>query len=74
MLSGSLTINAEAFDPDAGNNDGDGIDNVVFELLQNSSVVDSRQENIVTYDYPLNTSSFAEGTHTLRAPPPATAT
>ena len=71
MVSGDLpykSINAIAFDSDIGGNDGDGIQNVVFELINNSgTIVNTRQENAVPYDDGFDTTQFADGEYTLRA-------
>ena len=70
-VSGDLpykSINAIAFDPDIGGNDGDGIQNVVFELINSSgTIVNTRQENVEPYDDGFDTTQFADGEYTLRA-------
>lgn|GEM_PF-8577 len=70
-ISGDLpykSINAVAFDPDVGGNDGDGIQNLVFELINGSgTVVNTRQENSAPYDDGFDTTQFADGYYTLRA-------
>lgn len=73
-LAGSVAINAAAWDPDAGTADGDGIAQVVFELLDGTgTVAASRTESVVTYDWPLDTTTVADGTYTLRATATSTA-
>ncbi len=73
-LSGSLVVNARANDPDLGTADGAGIDRVVFELLQGTTVVaTSPTEFAVTYDWSLNTTAYPDGSYTLRATATSTA-
>jgi len=67
VLSGMIAVNALAYDPDLGSLDGDGIVNVVFELLQGANVVATHTEQIVTYDWPLDTTAYPDGTYSLRA-------
>ncbi|OGI17455.1 MAG: hypothetical protein A2Z52_00060 [Candidatus Moranbacteria bacterium RBG_19FT_COMBO_42_6] len=69
-LSGTVTnVNALAYDPDIGSTDGDGIANVIFELINSGgTTVASTQENIVTYDWnPLDTTLYPDGNYTLKA-------
>ncbi len=66
-LEGTVAVNAHAHDSGVGTNDGDGIDNVVFELVQGSTVVASHQEFEVTYDWSLSVSGYADGAYILRA-------
>ena len=72
MLSGTVAVNATASDPDVGGNDGDGIANVLFELLQGTTVVDSAQQNAAPYNWNLDTTQHPNGTYTLRATATAT--
>ncbi len=67
QLSGTIAVNAHAHDPDAGSADGAGIDRVVFELRDSGGVVTSRTEYVVTYDWPLDTTAYTDGSYTLRA-------
>jgi len=66
-LSGAIAINAIAYNPLLGTSDGDGITNVVFELINNSTVVYSKQENIAPYDWNINTVQFENGTYIIKA-------
>jgi hypothetical protein len=66
-VTGTVAVNARANDPDIGTADGSGIQNVVFQLRQGTTVVASHQENVVTYDWSLDTTAYANGTYTLRA-------
>ncbi|HEY9048157.1 MAG TPA: glycosyl hydrolase [Ohtaekwangia sp.] len=66
-LSGTIAVNATAYDPDIATTDGSGIANVIFELLQNATVIASLQENIKPYDWSINTSLYPNGAYTLRA-------
>jgi hypothetical protein len=72
-LTGTVAINARANDSDAGPNDGDGIAQVAFELVQGATVVAGRTEMSATYDWPLDTTTVADGTYTLRATATSTA-
>ena len=72
-LSGTVSVNARVNDPDSGPGDGDGIDNVVFELLSGATVVASLQENFLTYDWSLDTTAFSDGSYSLGATATATA-
>ncbi len=73
ILSGTAAVNARANDPDAGTADGAGILNVAFQLLQGTTVVDSRTESTATYDWSLDTSLRLDGVYTLRAMATSTA-
>jgi hypothetical protein len=66
-VSGNIHINAFSSDPNAGTSDGKGISNVKFELIKGTSVIDSRLENIVPYDWYANTANYPDGTYTLKA-------
>ena len=72
-VSGSVAVNAVAYDPDVGSSDGDGILSVVFELRSGSTVVASHQENAVTYDWSIDTTAYADGSYALRAVATSTA-
>jgi len=72
-LSGTVAVNAFVYDPDAGTADGAGIANVVFELLQGTTVVASHAESVVTYDWSLDTTLHPDGAYTLRATATSTA-
>ena len=64
---GTVGVNATGHDADAGSADGDGIASVLFELLDGATVVASHQENVVTYDWSVDTTAHANGSYVLRA-------
>jgi endoglucanase Acf2 len=66
-LSGTINVNAVAYDADVATTDGSGISNVLFELMKGTTVVASLKESIKTYDWALNTKLYADGAYTLRA-------
>jgi hypothetical protein len=72
-VSGTVQVNALSCDADVGTSDGDGIQNVVFELRQAGTLLAMRTENLVTYDWSLDTTVFADGDYTLRATATSTA-
>ena len=66
-VSSEIHVEVFASDPTKGSQNGDGIENILFELLKGSSVVSSRLEGQATYDWYFDTKAFANGLYTLRA-------
>ncbi|WNG38019.1 hypothetical protein F0U61_33330 [Archangium violaceum] len=73
IVGGTLHAAVIASDPSRGTQDGDGIQNVLFELLKNNTVVSSRLEGLAPYDWYLDTATLANGVYTLRATATSTA-
>ena len=48
-VSGALVFHAVAYDPNVGNNDGDGIDHVLIQIYEGNQKVYERQENNAAY-------------------------
>lgn len=48
-VSGALVFHAVAYDPNVGNNDGDGIDYVLMQIYEGNQKVYERQENNAAY-------------------------
>ena len=72
-VSGTVGVSAQANDPDAGTNNGDGIADVAFELRQGTTVIASFTDSSAPFDWSLDTLGFADGTYTLRAVATSTA-
>ncbi len=66
VLNGSVHFNAIVYDKDIGNIDGDGILNVVFDIVQGAAVVATRTESIAPYDWYFDTTSIESGNYELR--------
>ncbi|MET0400840.1 MAG: Ig-like domain-containing protein, partial [Cystobacter sp.] len=73
IVAGTLHGAVIASDPTRGTQDGDGIQNVLFELLKDGAVVSSRLEGLAPFDWYLDTTPIANGTYTLRAKATSTA-
>ncbi len=66
-LTGDNTIITTAFDPDKGNNDGNGIEKLVFEILDNDEIIISAEDSEAPYSYTLATTELENGAYTIRA-------
>lgn len=66
-VSGEIHAEVFASDPTVGAQNGSGIQSILFELYKGSTVVSSRLESVVTYDWYLDTKAFANGLYTLKA-------
>ncbi len=66
-LTGQEKILVNAFDPDRGNGDGDGIEKVIFEILSNGEVVFSGEDSEAPYSRELTTTELENGEYILRA-------
>lgn len=67
VLTGQTTIEAIANDPDSGTENGDGVSNVLFELITDNNVVLSETDNTAPYLLTLLPSEYPNGTYMLRA-------
>lgn len=72
-VSGTIVVNAFACDTDVGSGDGEGIEQVVFELKKGAPVVDTHTDLTVTYDWSLDTTAYVDGEYALRATATSTA-
>lgn len=73
VLTSTVHVNATAYTPSVGTSDGDGVQSLVFDLLQNGNVVATRTENLAPFDWYLDTTSLANGDYVLRVTSLATA-
>lgn len=67
VLSGTITATVNAYDPDTGTNNGDGISLIKFQLLNGTSVLDYKQDTILPYSWNLDTTLYPNGSYTLQA-------
>lgn len=66
-VAGTLNALALAHDPDAGTEEGDGIQQVVFELRQGGSVQATQTAGTPPYTWSFDTTGLPDGNYTLRA-------
>lgn len=68
VISGTPNpFRAIAFDPDQGTDDGDGMESVVFELLQGSTVLGKFTDKAPPFQWPINSNDYPDGQYQLRA-------
>lgn len=66
-ITGEVHFEIFASDPNVGSSNGDGIQNVLFELYKGTNAVASRVENLAGYDWYFDTSVLDDGLYTLKA-------
>lgn len=67
QVSGVIHASVFASDPNISTQNGAGVESILFELYRGTTLVSSRLEMQLTYDWYMDTTAFINGLYTLKA-------